>query len=157
VDRGRGADGGEFQGIDVIHPYRGDSVAAWDPESRRLSIFGPDARFGRAATIDGIDAVSVYLRGVMGDGSLVLEPTRSLQGMVMLREGPQRDTVTYLRYTADGRFADTLGSRADREQVTSRVGSLTSQPSVLFGRDSYVAAGGERVFVAKRRRSSAGW
>lgn len=140
---------GEFQGIDVVHPYRGDSVLAWDPDSRRVSVFGADGGFGRATTIGDIDALSVYLRGVLADGSLVLEPTRKLQDLATLREGEQRDTVTYLRYTADGRLTDTLGSRADREQVTSRAGNLTAQPSVLFGRDSYVAAGGDRVFLGE--------
>lgn len=140
---------GEFKGLDAVHPYRGDSVVAWDPDSRRVSVFGADGRFGRAATLGGNEALSMYLRGVLGDGSLVLEPTRTLQEMVMLREGEQRDTVTYLHYTADGRFADTLGARADREQVTSRAGNLTTQPSVLFGRDSYIAAGGGRVFVGE--------
>ncbi len=140
---------GEFQNLDVIHGYRGDSIAAWDPDSRRISVFGADGRFGRATTIEGIDAVTVYLRGVFRDGSLVLEPTKSFQSMVLLKEGEQRDTVTYLHYTAEGSFADTLGSRADREYLATRAGSFTSQASVIFGRDSYLAAGGDRVYLGE--------
>jgi hypothetical protein len=139
---------GEFRGLDAVYPYPGDSVAAWDPESRRLSVFAPDGRFAREVTLTS-DALAVTLRGVLADGSLLLEPTGTLQDFVGMRDGERRDTVAYLRYTRDGAFADTLARRADREHVTLRAGNLITQESVLFGRDSYAAAGGTRAFVGQ--------
>lgn len=140
---------GEFKGIEAVYPYRGDSVAVWDPDSRRISIFGPDGAFGRAKTIQEIDALSVYLRGVFADGSLLLEPTAPLADLVAARNGEQRDSVRYLRYTADVRLADTLGARADRERMNVRTGNLISQESILFGRDSYAVSGGDRAYLGQ--------
>jgi hypothetical protein len=140
---------GEFQGMDEIYAYRGDSIAVWDPDSRRVSVFGADGGFGRVTTIQGGRSVFVYLRGVLPDGSLVAEPLRPLEALLKTTDGEQRDSTTYVRYTMEGHPADTLAVRADREYVNLRAQSFISQESVLFGRDSYAAAGNGRIFVGE--------
>lgn len=146
---GPGGGPGEFAFLEGVVPYRGDSVAAWDPESRRLSLFGPDAAFARSATVEGIEALSVSLRGALADGTLLLELSGSLEGLLAGGEGERRDTVTYVRATPAGAVTDTLAVRADQEHVTRRMGPVVSRQPVLFGRDSHVAAGGGQVFVGE--------
>lgn len=147
---GRGGGGpGEFQSLEGLAPYRGDSVVAWDATLRRLSVFGPDGVLGRAAAVHDPGGVTAMLRGVLNDGSVVLEPTETLAEFARARSGERRDSVAYVRFTAGGERARVLARRADREQVTRREGARISRRPVLFGRDSYAAAGGGRVYVGE--------
>lgn len=144
----QGGGPGEFQTVDALVPYRGDSVAAWDARQRRLSVFGPDGGFGRAATAQ-LEGVSALLRGAFPDGSVVLEPTPSVDAFLRMESGERRDSVSYVRYTATGQPADTLARLADRELLASREGTRISQQTLLFGRDSYFAAGGGRAYAGE--------
>ncbi|MBW3569577.1 MAG: hypothetical protein KY467_00600, partial [Gemmatimonadetes bacterium] len=73
---------GEFQTLDALVPYRGDSVAAWDTRQRRLSVFGADGGLGRVLTVQQVQGVSALLRGALHDGSVVLEPTATLDAFL---------------------------------------------------------------------------
>ncbi len=48
---GRGP--GEYKGPPIPFPYRGDSLAIWDGEFFRLTIFGPDGEAGRTLSLPG--------------------------------------------------------------------------------------------------------
>jgi hypothetical protein len=101
----RGGGPGEFQHIGWVGMVPGDSVAAWDPVLRRLSIFGADGRFGRAVPI----AVRGPLATMVGtlDGALLLatrinaEPAR---GTLVWR-----DSLLFLRVPLQGGVPDTVG------------------------------------------------
>lgn len=146
---GEGGGPGEFASLDALVAYRGDSLAAWDAGPRRVSVFGPDGTFGRAATVRGLSSVTARLRAAFADGSLVLEPTGTADDYIRMASGERRDSVSFVRVTADGVLADTLARRGAREYVSVRSGNLILQRPVLFGRDSYVGAAGGRAFVAE--------
>lgn len=56
---GREGDGpGEFAGIGSLVPLGDDSVAVWDPERRRISVFTLDGRFRREAGLEGLAPLS---------------------------------------------------------------------------------------------------
>ena len=144
---GPGGGPGEFQTLDGLLPYRGDSVAAWDARSRRLSVFAADGTLGRAVTVRELAGISSWLRGTFADGSFVVEPAATAEAFLRMQPGERRDTAAYLRFTAAGDPAGTLARLADREVVVSRDGGVVSQAEVLFGRDSYFAAAGERAYA----------
>ena len=147
---GRGGGGpGEFQTLDGVLPYRGDSVAAWDARQKRLSVFTARGEFARAVTVAGAGGVSPGLRGVFSDGSFVLEPSASVQAFLQMSPGERRDSVAYVRVSPEGVLADTLAVQADREIVASRQGGVILQQTVLFGRDSYFTAGQGRAYAGQ--------
>ena len=144
---GPGGGPGEFQTLDGLLPYRGDSVAAWDARSRRLSVFAADGTLGRAVTVRELAGISSWLRGTFADGSFVVEPAATAEAFLRMQPGERRDTAAYLRYTAAGDPSGTVARLPDREVVVSRDGGVVSQENVLFGRDSYLAAAGERAYA----------
>jgi hypothetical protein len=146
---GEGGGPGEFGSLDGVALYRGDSLATWDARHKRLSILGLDGAVGRTVTVQALSGVAAHLRGTFADGSFVLEPGPSLNDFMRRATGEARDSAAYVRYTADGTLADTLAVRADRELVAVRAGPAVLQQPVLFGRDSYFAAGAQRAFVGQ--------
>lgn len=144
----RGGGPGEFATLDAMLPYRGDSVAVWDARQRRLTVLGADGGPGRTTTV-AVGGVSAALRGVFADGAFVLEPAPGLDAFLRMEEGERRDSVRYVRHTADGVAADTLGARAGRELVAGRAGGTISQQGVLLGRDAYFAARGDRAYLGE--------
>ncbi|MBW3571971.1 MAG: hypothetical protein KY467_12780, partial [Gemmatimonadetes bacterium] len=100
-------------------------------------------------TVQQVQGVAALLRGGRPDGSVVLEPTATLDAFLRMQPGERRDTVSYVRYTAAGEPADTLATLPDRELLASREGTRISQQTVLFGRDSYFAAGAGRAFAGE--------
>jgi hypothetical protein len=146
---GPGGGPGEFESLDALVAYRGDSIAAWDPRARRLTIVGADGGLGRAATVQGLTSVTARLRAALEDGSFVMQPTGTAADYLGMRSGERRDSVSFLRLSPDGTVADTLARRAAREYVSARSGNLILQRPVLFGRDSYASAGSGRAFVGE--------
>ncbi|HEX6038825.1 hypothetical protein [Longimicrobium sp.] len=144
----RGGGPGEFGSIDAMLPYRGDSLAVWDARQTRLVVLGPDGGVGRTTSVR-VGGASAALRGILADGSFVLEPSPSVEAFLRMEAGERRDSVRYVRHTADGAAANTLDARAGRELVARRAGGALSQESVLFGRNAYFAASGEHAFVGE--------
>jgi hypothetical protein len=144
-----GSGPGEFKALDGLAAYRGDSVAVWDRALWRLTVVGPDGGVGRTVNVHGLNSVVARLRGALSDGSFVLAAAGSAEDFLRNDPGERRDSVSYLRFTPDGVLADTLDRRAAEEYVTARSGHHILIRPVLFGRDSHVAVGGDRVFVGQ--------
>lgn len=149
---GPGGGPGEFQSLDALVAYRGDSVAVWDPEPWRISVFGPDGRFGRMATVRDVTSLTAGLKAAFADGSFLLAPTGNMEDVLRTDMGERRDSVVYMRLTANGALADTLARSASLEYVAIRSGNNIMLRPVLFGRDSFVGVGVNRVFVAESDR-----
>ena len=57
---GREGEGpGEFAGVGSVISMPGDSIGVWDPDRRRLSVFGLDGRFGRELDLSELAPASV--------------------------------------------------------------------------------------------------
>lgn len=100
----RGSGAGEFQHIGWVGVVPGDSVAAWDPVLRRLSVFTSDGRFTRSVPIAAGGSLATVV-GVL-DGSLLLGARANVepsQGSVW------RDSLLLLRVDLGGEIMDTLG------------------------------------------------
>lgn len=103
--KGRGP--GEFQHISWLGVLARDSIAAWDPLLRRLSIYTSDGRRAREMSPALGSGSFPQLHGVFTDGSMLIahgEP--SFAGS---RKGAWRDTSTYLRIARTGEVVDTIG------------------------------------------------
>jgi hypothetical protein len=140
---------GEFKSLNGLAAYRGDSVAVWDTETWRLTVFGPDGGFGRTVTVKGLNSIVARLKATFPDGSFLLAAAGSVEDFLRTDPGERRDSVSYLRFTPDGAFADTLARHASQEYVTLHSKNEILIRPILFGRDSYVGAGGDRVFVGQ--------
>lgn len=147
---GSGGGPGEFRALSGIRRMPGDSVAAWDPVARRLSVFGPDGEFVRSVTQERVEGLVGLLVGIFDDGSFVASP-RLRQGLSprpVPSGAPEmyRDTVVYLRFGRTGAFRDTLVKAPGEERTSERRnGRLRSRP-VLFGRDYHAAVDGNRFY-----------
>jgi hypothetical protein len=148
-----GGDGdgpGEFRSIHWVGALPGDSVAAWDPIQKRITILDPRGGVARMATTTGIPGMVPQVRGVLSDGSLVLTSGFNTASM-MGASGVRRDTATYLRVGRDGSVRDTLGRFPGMENYVgmSKQGANTTftMQQVPFGRQAVAAGSGERLYV----------
>lgn len=144
---GQGGGPGEFGSLSGIHRMPGDSVAGWDALAKRLSVFDDDGVFGRAVTLDRVPGMSATLRGIFADGSAVVSPGQTVQALQSLEPGEHRETVVYLRFASDGALLDTLAVAPGAESVVYREETSFGNNSILFGRNHYVALGGDRFYA----------
>jgi hypothetical protein len=118
---GRGSGPGELRHVvDPAFAYRGDSIAIWDADARRLSVFDTTGRFVRGATVliprvywgPGTIPSQSCCRAsrAFRDGSVLLE----FPAMIPNTPGPNRyASLTLVRVSADGQRSDTIGSFVD--------------------------------------------
>lgn len=134
----RGSGAGEFQHIGWVGVVAGDSVAAWDPVLRRLSVFTPDGRFARSVPIAARGPFATVV-GVL-DGSLLLGARSSAepsQGSVW------RDSLLLLRVDLGGKVLDTLGTFPGTEWYADGA-RVQTRP---LGKQTVAAVAGNTVFV----------
>jgi len=144
---GRGGGPGEFGSLSGIYRMPGDSVAGWDVLAKRLSVFDDNGAFGRAVTPDRVTGMSASLRGVFADGSAVVSPGKTAQALQTLEPGEYRDPVVYLRFASGGAFLDTIAVAPGTESVAYREETTFGNDPILFGRNHYVALGGDRFYA----------
>lgn len=139
-DIGGGGDGpGEFRMLGSVGRIRGDSIAAWDARSRRITIFDPQGDFAGVTMVRDIPGLVVADHGWFADGSALITPGISVAGTRNAMPGDRREPVAWLR-AARGGTADTLTVLPGREEVVSRTGNTVHIGPVLFGHDSHVFA-----------------
>ncbi len=139
-DIGGGGDGpAEFRMLGSVGRIRGDSIAAWDARSRRITIFDPRGDFSGVTVVRDVPGLVVADHGWFADGSVLITPGLSVAGTRNALPGDRREPVTWMRATRDG-TADTLTVLPGREEVVSRHGNTVSIGPVLYGNDSHVFA-----------------
>lgn len=149
---GKGGGPGEFQTLMWMGLVAGDSIAAYDASSRRLSLFSPQGDFVRAVTADAIEGGSYPLPvGLLSDRSLVAM-TFEFSG-----QPPRANEVTQtpellLRFGPDGALVDTVGRLLGPETLVQGVTSangmnLVMMSTPLFGRAGVKGVVGDRVVV----------
>jgi hypothetical protein len=115
----RGGGPGEFQHIGWVGMVPGDSVAAWDPVLRRLSIFGAEGRFARAVPIPARGPLATLVGPL--DGALLVatrihvEPAEDA--------GVWRDSLLFLRVHLAGEVLDTVGRFPGTEWYADATGN----------------------------------
>lgn len=138
---------GEFRGLDGLALLRGDSIAAWDSRLRRVSVFDPSGRLAREIGPRGLGLFPRF-KGMLDDGSFVLTAGLQPGGAAASGAAARRDSVTYLRFGADGALLDTVGRFPGAEMVTLPSTGAMTMEQVVFGRDFHLVAGHDRFYAA---------
>lgn len=150
---GRKGEGpGEFRYLSGLFVTPGDSVAVPDLTATRVSLFGPGGELGRTVSLAGATGDRLpSVDGVFGDGSLAVSGSVS----TMMRGGakvPERDTFPVLRVSRTGEVRDTLARVAGGETVAITAGQMAVSTTIPFGRDTYRAVHGDRLYLADSER-----
>jgi hypothetical protein len=152
---GREGDGpGEFRQIGAVWRLAGDSLAVWDFQVSRLTVFSRDGSVGRVIVPQPAPSGSYHpMWGLFGDGSFILGPGMDIAGLLTGGTHVRRDTVPLLRYGADGRLADTIGVYPGDEKHVLVSGAGFNVRTLPYGRRLRIALGGERLYLTTGDKS----
>ncbi len=108
---GTGDGPGEFQRMRLLRGYRGDSLAVFDSEHRRVSIFSNEGSFSRSFRLAPFLAAPVFVHEILPlpDGSIVAGAFPYRSRLERVEGGTSRDTTTVIRCTPQGELIDTIG------------------------------------------------
>ncbi len=140
---------GEFKGLEDLYLLPGDTVAAFDYMSARLSFFAPTGAFARGVGLGRLEKnLPPRPLGVFSDGSLLVAPMYN--PVFTNSPKPSRDTVPLARFSAAGAQAALLGRVPGEETVTLASGGsngFATRSSVPFGLATSFAVHGDRLLV----------
>jgi hypothetical protein len=152
-EMGRAGEGpGEFRAPFWLDRLRGDSIAAWDPALRRLSIFTPSGDFVRAVTPSSLQGVFPQAIGVLPDGRFILASSTGTQVLPPPGQA-RRDTAAYVVIDSTGAAVDTLGRFPGAEMIavgTPSTGFLLRP--LPFGRQTVTAVRDGHLYVGTGER-----
>ena len=148
VSVGSSGDGpGEFRMLAGLYQMEGDSLLAFDFQSRRMSVFAPDGVFLRSFRLEPPGDASVpSVAGVFGDGSILV------RGLVVVggretQTGVVRDAMVYSRMDERGDVIAAYGEFPGNETYVGESGGAPTAQLLPLGRRSVATAGHGRFFV----------
>jgi hypothetical protein len=150
LDAGREGEGpGEFRTISWVRAYRTDSIAVYDLALRRISIFGADGHFARSFPVKAMEESGMgRADDVFEDGSVLV---RAFSGMPSDADRKVARPIEP-RYSIgpEGDFEDSLCAYPGAEVIMHSFESmgLVYFGPPLFGRSTYYAVRGNRIYVA---------
>jgi hypothetical protein len=116
---GQGGGPSEFRNLDHIIQYGTDSIIAFDPRNRSLSVFDRHGVLSRSAVLERPHG---DLQGAFSDGSLLMTESNirerlryQLRSGDDMEEGTLRFMDSAFRITSNGEVIDSLGSFAGAE------------------------------------------
>jgi hypothetical protein len=136
---------GEFQSLTLVGAFAGDSLLAWDPGQRRLSVFDASGRLARTVAVPSAFGPTPPLTaGVLRDGRLVAQRRE----IPILSASPPpagivRPNATILTLSADGASTATVGTFPDSEVSIYQGVSF----GVIFGRSIELWGRGDRIAI----------
>lgn len=159
-----GAGPGEFQAITAMWRSPADSLVVLDVGLRRLTMIGADGGVGHIFSLGGVGGA--MMPGADGSMSLAIPAGMLADGSLIgadyafrindAREGSFRDSIPVIRYGADGAVRDTVARvpGVEMEMMTMSFGgqSFASPSPVMLGRNTIVAAAGDRFYLALNER-----
>lgn len=149
---GQGDGPGEFQNLGAVHPDpAGSGLIGWDGSTKRYTHFTAEGVVGTIHGLDDIDGFIATSHGVLEDGTFVLSPGESVAELAAAEPGTRRPERPVLRF-AETSGVDTLARVPRRETEVYREEGRFGNRTMLFRRDSYIVAGGERVHVLDNDR-----
>ncbi|MBE0591257.1 MAG: hypothetical protein IH616_02515 [Gemmatimonadales bacterium] len=135
---GRDGEGpGEFKGLGWIRPFRGDSLAVYDFNLGRISVFDGDGRFARTLKIAPVGEASFVIgEDVFADGVVLAKSPLIFAGG--FESGLNRRDEVYHTHSPTGERLDSLGAFPGPEQFIETGGSgnrrFVAITSLPFGR-----------------------
>ncbi|HEX2209770.1 MAG TPA: 6-bladed beta-propeller [Longimicrobium sp.] len=146
----KGGGPGEFTGLFGMHLLPGDTVAAYDYQSNRLSFFSPSGALARSVTLREMNGkLPPRPIGIFSDGRILVTPLYDPNFKDSSK--PVRDTAVLAVFSAAGTQAASLGSVPGDETVTITGGTgnnrmmLRSTPP--FGLSTSFGVHGTRLLI----------
>jgi hypothetical protein len=144
---GLGRGPGEFQRVQLVGVFGGDSLLAIDYTQRTLSVFAPDGAFARAYPLPEELAAGASAIGVLANGSPVL---RRPWPLAWFSEDAPAGTIRRRGVMIDGLSPDgmpgiSLGEFPGQEMASD--GGAGAIPTAVFGRNAFHFAAGDRIAV----------
>ena len=134
----QGGGPGEFENIDWLGRFYGDSVIVYDRRNLRFSIFDLDAKLVRSfVAAEGFFGIA----GRFADGGFLIPPSVSFSSSDTPRNGLVRDSSRIIRVLASGSEADTLMVLIGTEIILHHTPARMSARLAPFGRVTRVAVG----------------
>jgi hypothetical protein len=140
---GLGREPGTFQRLQLIGPYAGDSLLAFDYAQGRFSVFGGNGEFARSYPLPENLILGAGVIGVLSDGSAVIRrpwPLNTSAEPTFYRRRVMIDVLS-----ADGASVLNLGEFPGQELSKVEVGLGGLVPA--FSRTAYTFAAGDQIAV----------
>jgi hypothetical protein len=148
---GRKGEGpGEFQGLGVLVTWSGDSVAVYDWNLRRVSVFDSSGDFARSVTLQYPASVPFPV-GRFADGAWLAQP-----GFTFAPGSPGtdivRDTSVLLVFDGQGVLQDSASRYVGPDFYVRSEGLSAFAMSLPFSRSTEVAVWGDRYYAGYTER-----
>jgi hypothetical protein len=146
----KGGGPGEFEQLGSVMALPGDTVAAYDWNLRRISLFDSDGRFVRSFTFE-FPAGAPSPIGRFADGSWLCNRN------FMFRPGGAgtqvvRDTMPLLVFDSTGALRDSIGRFPGPEWYVRTEGNSAMASSLPFGTNTETAVAGDRFYAGSSAR-----
>ena len=141
----KGGGPGEFQQLGSVVPYRGDSLLAWDYDSRRFSILDRAGTFARSAIPAPVGEGYTQIVASFADGSLLGRMSSFVR--TGMKSGVSRDTLLFLRFSATGGFQDSILRVLGGERYIEADEHTASVSSAPFGRETVHLVGDSVLYI----------
>lgn len=147
----KGGGPGEFAGLAALFLLPGDTVAAHDYQSARVTFFAPNGTAARSITLGPVEGrLPPRPLGVFADRGLAVAPMFNPNFVPSPK--PSRDSVALARYSAAGAQAAVVRRIAGEETITVAGSGFAMRPAIPFGGNTFVAVAGTRLLVADNAR-----
>lgn len=144
---GEGAGPGEFEDISRVFGLDGDSIVVADRRLNRLSIFGPDGAFVRAARLAGGRGEDERPLVLLSDRTLLTKGRRTSGPVVGSSSVVFRDTLRLGRYNLDGELEGEVGPFPMSEAGKFTVHGMPFVGFSVFGKTTHLAAASEGFWI----------
>jgi len=148
---GRGEGPGEFARPNPLVRLSGDSLGVWDARLLRFTVFAPDGSFARVARLERA-VLNPELVGVLAGNHIMLSDFR----LDVPDRGFATSSATFVRYTGDGEFADSIGTFPWMEIGIIGDPAQGRAGRRIFAPRTHAAALGTRFWVGTAVESSIG-
>jgi hypothetical protein len=141
----KGGGPGEFEQLGALLALAGDTVAAYDWNLRRISLFDPTGRFFRSFNLE-FPAGSPNPIGRFTDGAWLCNRQFTFRPA---GAGTQvvRDTTALLVFDSTGALRDSIGRFPGPEWYVHTQGNSAMASSLPFGTNTEVAVAGDRFYA----------
>ncbi len=146
---GEGEGPGEFKGVGNL-AIVGDSVHAHDYSLSRISVFTSAGEFVRSFRVELPGGDPSWVLDALPDGRWLV--TKSFAFSPSEVSMVVRDTLPYMLLGPDGAFLDTLGLSPGVEFFVVGDARRAAASSLVFGRSTQYAVGGERIYLGDNDR-----
>jgi hypothetical protein len=147
---GAGDGPGEFRSLYGIYRLPGDSIAAYDTQQQRMTVFDPHGSLARSfRTLPPAGATRAVPAGPLADAGWLMFFSQSIAN---IGPGPSRLALYLARYDRTGTFRDTVAVVPGFEIYVQEAPPSRAIPAVPYGRGASIATTDSGFLVAVNDR-----